>query len=181
MTMVAANGQEHVTGMVTQAIAGDEVAFARIVAAHQDDLARLAYVITHDPDLAAEAVQESWAICWRELPRLRDPERLRPWLVSICANQARQLMRRARRRTVVEFDVSSAGDRAGEGHDWARDIDLRNALAHLSPDDRALLALRYVAGLDSFELAHFLGLSASGTRARLARLLASLRKELEHD
>jgi RNA polymerase sigma factor (sigma-70 family) len=181
MTMVAANGQEHVAGMVSQAIAGDEVAFARIVAAHQDDLSRVAYVVTHDGDLAQEAVQEAWAICWRELPRLRDPERLRPWLVAICANQARQLVRRARRRSVVEFDVAGAQDRASDSRDWARDVDLRNALARLNPDDRALLALRYVAGLDSFELAHFVGLSPSGTRARLARLLASLRKELDHD
>jgi len=103
-------------------------------------------------------------------------------LVAICANQARQAMRRARRRTVVEFDVNEAASRSPHaGTDaWARDLDLRNALARLSPDDRALLAMRYVAGLDSTELAHHSGISASGTRARLARLLAGLRKELDH-
>jgi RNA polymerase sigma factor (sigma-70 family) len=181
MTMVATNGQEHLAGMVSQAIAGDEIAFARIVAAHQDDLARVAYVVTRDADLAQEAVQDAWAICWRQLPRLRDPQRLRPWLVAICANQARQIMRRSRRRSVVEFDVANAYDKQGASRDWAADVDLRNALARLSPDDRALLALRYVAGLDSSELAHFSGISPSGTRARLARLLASLRKELDHE
>ncbi len=136
--------------------------------------------MTHDADLAQEAVQEAWAICWRQLPRLRDPLRLRPWLVAICANQARQLARRSRRRRVVEYDVAGAFDSAGDSRDWASDLDLRNALARLSPEDRALLALRYVAGLDSTELAYYTGLSPSGTRARLARLLASLRKELDH-
>ena len=33
------------------------------------------------------------------------------------------------------------------------DIDLINALARLDPDDRALLALRYVVGFDASELA----------------------------
>ncbi len=56
-------------------------------------------------------------------------------------------------------------------HDHNADIDLANALAGLDPDDRALLALRYVAGFDSNELARVTGLSPSGTRARLARLL----------
>ncbi|HVM31325.1 MAG TPA: sigma-70 family RNA polymerase sigma factor [Candidatus Limnocylindrales bacterium] len=178
--MVAANGQEHVAGMVDRAIAGDEVAFARIVAAHQDDLSRVAYVITRDVDLAQEAVQEAWAACWRQLPKLRDRTRLRQWLVAICANEARQVMRRNRRHRVVEYDVASY-DRPAASQDWASDLDLRNALNRLSPDDRALLALRYVAGLDSSELAHVSGLTPSGTRARLARLLASLRKELTND
>jgi RNA polymerase sigma factor (sigma-70 family) len=60
-------------------------------------------------------------------------------------------------------------------------IDLANALARLNPDDRALLALRYVAGFDSNELARATGLSPSGTRARLARLLDRMRTELSDD
>jgi DNA-directed RNA polymerase specialized sigma24 family protein len=81
----------------------------------------------------------------------------------------------------VELDV--AADLAGGGMDpgaRAQDLDLVNALATLRPDDRALLALRYVAGFDSFELARATGRSASGTRARLARLVAKLRTELDH-
>ena len=180
--MVGTESQEHIAGMVGLAVAGDELAFARIVAAHQDDLSRVAYVITRDHELAQEAVQETWTVCWRQLPRLRDPGRLRPWLVAICANQARQLTRRSRRRNVVEFDAREAVGRSPQASTdaWASDLDLRNALARLSSEDRALLALRYVAGLDSTELAHYSGLSPSGTRARLARLLASLRQELDH-
>jgi RNA polymerase sigma factor (sigma-70 family) len=58
-------------------------------------------------------------------------------------------------------------------------MDLRNALAHLSVQDRQLLSLRYVAGFDSGELSRITGLSPSGTRARLQRLLATLRVQLE--
>ena len=61
------------------------------------------------------------------------------------------------------------------------DLDLSNALARLDPDDRTLLALRYVAGFDSTELGKATGRSASGTRARLARLLDRLRTELGDD
>jgi RNA polymerase sigma-70 factor (ECF subfamily) len=180
MTMVAVDGHE-LAAMVERAVAGDELAFARIVAAHHEDLTRVAFVVTRDLELSHDAVQEAWTLAWRHLPRLRDRERLRPWLVSIAANQARQVARRARRRTIVEIGVAdeSRRDRRADSEGWALDLDLRNALARLEPDDRALLALRYVAGLDSTELAAFSGLSPSGTRARLARLLAVLRKELE--
>ena len=40
-----------------------------------------------------------------ELGSLRDPDRLKPWLVSVAANEARQACRRQRRRALVEIDV----------------------------------------------------------------------------
>ena len=69
-------------------------------------------------------------------------------------------------------DPVASGDPAAR----STDIDLINALARLDPDDRALLALRYVAGFDSTELARATGRSASGTRARLARLLGNFER-----
>ena len=77
--------------------------------------------------------------------------------------------------------MAEAGGRGG-GTDPAlglNALDLRNALARLDPDDRALIAMRYVAGFDSNELALATGRSASGTRARLARLLQRLERELD--
>lgn len=179
--MVAAEEEEHpLASAVRLAARGDQYAFARIVAAHHDDLSRVAYVICHDPELTQDAVQQAWSIAWRQLPKLRDPTRLRPWLVSIAANEARQIIRRNRRRNLVELDLESGLVHGAEASDWGSSVDLRNALSRLSAEDRALLALRYVAGLDSTELSRYTGLSPSGTRARLARLLATLRQEL-HD
>src|SRR5450432_1551096 len=181
MTSLAVPIDDSLAGVVALAAAGDETAFARIVQAHHDDMTRVCFVICGDLDIADEAVQAAWPIIWRKLGSLRDPDRLRPWLVSVAANEARQLSRRRRRRAIVELAVGGA---AGPGNDPAlrvQDLDLTNALARLDPDDRALLALRYVAGFDSTELARALGLSPSGTRARLARLLDRLRTELSDD
>jgi RNA polymerase sigma-70 factor, ECF subfamily len=60
------------------------------------------------------------------------------------------------------------------------DIDTRAAMARLDPDDRALLALRYLAGFDSSELAQALGMKPGTVRQRLRRLLERLREELDH-
>ena len=57
-------------------------------------------------------------------------------------------------------------------------VDLAHALARLDAEDRALIAMRYLAGLGSDEIARATGRSASGVRARLSRLLARLRQEL---
>jgi RNA polymerase sigma-70 factor (ECF subfamily) len=146
-------------------------------------MVKVCVAICGDIEIAEEAVQAAWGLAWRRMPTLRDADRLRSWLISIAANQARDAIRRQRRRPVVEL-TPEVGERAvGDPHRGdpavrSGDIDLRRALAVLDPMDRALVALRYVAGLDSFELARAVGMSPSGVRARLARTLDRLRMEL---
>ncbi len=180
MVTMTSSASETSAGLMRLAAEGDEGAFARIVDAHHADMSSVCFVITGgDAELAEEAVQSAWPIAWRKLDTIRDPERLRPWLISIAVNEARQLARRRRRGRVLEISVAvdpSIG--VADPASLAGDIDLRNALARLKPEDRALVALRYVAGFDSTELARAMGMSPSGTRARLARLLGRLRSEL---
>ena len=82
---------------VAEAVAGDGQAFARIVRAHHDDMVRVCQVICGDPELAQDAAQSAWPIVWRKLGSLRDPEKLRAWLVSVAVNEARQIVRLVRR------------------------------------------------------------------------------------
>ena len=165
---------------VAEAAAGDADALARIVRAHHDDMARVCFVICGDADLAQDAVQAAWPRAWAKLGTLRDPARLRPWLVSIAVNEARtQLRRRSGRVTELAIDqvMASVPDPAAN----AALLDLADAMRRLSAEDRALLALRYVADFDSTELGRALGMSPSGVRTRLHRLLARLRSELDDD
>jgi RNA polymerase sigma-70 factor (ECF subfamily) len=166
-------------GLIRAAVAGDDVAFAMIIDRHSVAMTRVAYVVCGDADIAEEAVQAAWPIVWRRLPQVREPDRLGAWLASVAVNEARQLIRRRRRRSVVEIAVAThEREMAPDPAHAVGDLDLARALAGLHAEDRALLALRYVAGLNSSELGRALGMSASGLRRRLARLLAQLRTEL---
>lgn len=165
---------------VADAAAGDADALARIVGAHHDDMARVAYVICGDQDMAQDAVQSAWPIAWRKLGTLKDPASLRPWLMAIAANAARQLIRSRRRYVVVPLDMEDMGTGTGDPAANPGVTDLGVALSRLTPEERALLALRHVAGFDATEIGHALGMSASGVRSRLARLLGRLREELDH-
>jgi DNA-directed RNA polymerase specialized sigma24 family protein len=71
---------------------------------------RVCYVITRDVDAAQDAVQEAWTIAWRGLKRLKDPSRIRQWLVAIAANEARQFLRGQRRRVVTEIRAETSRD-----------------------------------------------------------------------
>jgi RNA polymerase sigma-70 factor (ECF subfamily) len=172
-----AMGSRTVASVVELAGAGDEAAFAELVASYHADMARVAFVACGDRELAEDAVQSAWLVAWRKLHSLRDAERVRPWLLSVTANEARQLLRR-RHGPVVEIDVEAAGDPRGDPASGVERIDLRRALAHLSPDDRALLGMHYGVALGSDELAAVFGTSPGTTRKRLSRAVDRLRKEL---
>jgi RNA polymerase sigma factor (sigma-70 family) len=172
-------GTETPASILERAVAGDEVAFARIVATHHDDLARIAYFVCGDLDVAEEAEQSAWAVAYRRLKDLRDPDRLRPWLMAIAANEARQIARSRRRRTVRELAVTDPARPLDI--DAAALIDLADALARLDPKDRAIVGLRFVGGFDSAEIGRAIGMTASGVRVRLHRLLGRLRKDLDDD
>jgi RNA polymerase sigma factor (sigma-70 family) len=164
---------------VTMAAAGDQSAFARLVDAYYADTMRVAFVVAGgDPEVAQDAVQAAWSIAWQKIGSLRDSERLKPWLFTVTANEARQLARRRHRHPVVEIDVAACDPAGPDPSSLVGGIDLRRALAQLAPEDRSLLALRYVAGLDSSEIAALTKKPASSVRGRLAVLLARLRKEL---
>jgi RNA polymerase sigma factor (sigma-70 family) len=165
---------------VRLAAAGDQAAFARLVDRHHASMAKVAYAITGDPEAARDAVQAAWAIAWRRLGSLRDHGQVRAWLVAIAANEARQALRRRRSRPVVDISESLDAAPGADPADRITTVDLARALSRLSPDDRSLLALRFAAGLDSTEIAAQLGMSASGVRSRLSRLIERLRAELDH-
>jgi RNA polymerase sigma-70 factor, ECF subfamily len=170
-----------IASTVQLAAAGDEVAFARIVAAHRAEMVRVAFVVCGDWDIAQDAAQAALWIAWRKLPALRDPARLRPWLMSVVVNEARAILRRKRRHPVIELTIATEGTGGGDPGDEIGQVDLANALHRLDPEDRALVALRYLADLDSGEIGTLTGRSASGVRTRLSRVLEHLRKELGDD
>ncbi len=178
-SLATAIRDESPAGLIRAAISGDERAFATIVDRHRVSMTRVAYVVCGDVDLAEESVQAAWPIVWRRLESVREPDRLGAWLASIAVNEARQLVRRRRRRSVVEIAVAThERETAPDPSASVADIDLVRVLADLPPEDRAILALRYVAGLNSSELGRAVGMSASGLRRRLARLLEHLRRDL---
>jgi RNA polymerase sigma-70 factor (ECF subfamily) len=180
MEVLTGTANDPISGVVARAVEGDEEAFEAIVSGFHLEMTRVAYLVSGDADLAQEAVASAWPIAWRKLGSLHEPNRLRSWLMSIAANEARQLLRKRRRRSLREIQLDVVAEQEDPTGN-PRDVDLANALGRLSPDDRSLLALRYIAGLNASELARTTGRSSSGTRVRLSRLLARLRHELGDD
>jgi RNA polymerase sigma-70 factor, ECF subfamily len=162
---------------LSSAAAGDEVAFRHVIAEHHEAMRRVCRAITGEDAMADDAVQATWLVAWKNLYKVHGPEQLRPWLMSVAVNQAKLLRRKQRRRAEVEA-LASGRDQGVDPTTGIAGVDLHAALDRLDPDDAALLAMRYVAGFDSNELAAATGKTPAAIRQRLKRLSDRLRKDL---
>ena len=179
---LATHRMEVATNAMTQPVGrwryvvDDPDSFADIVKAHHADLVRLAGVMTGDAESARDVAQAAWMAAWKHRSELRDPAKLRGWLLTITANEARVVLRRRRVQQWLGMQQPSALGHAATG---AEDrLDLIAALQRLPVRDRQMLALRYALGETSAEIGRQCGLTESAVRVRIGRLLRRLREEL---
>jgi len=169
--------------LVLRARRGDEHAFAELARAHQEIAFRVAYLITGNAADAEEALQEGLLKVWRTLGRFRASAPLRPWLLRIVANEARNRRRSAGRRAALALRVQAqlvSGDAAPSpeaealaGEDRER---LVAALDRLPDDARLVLACRYLLDLSEAETAAALGVRRGTVKSRTSRALDRLRE-----
>lgn len=163
-------------GLLARVAKRDGEALTELVMTYDSEIVRFCYLVSGDPELARDATQNAWYRLWRDPPRMRDESRLRSWLLSVAANEARQMMRRRGIGRVREIEAASR-TRVTDDTTDAR-LDLAALLRRLDPSERELLALRYGLELSSVDIGALLGLSAEGVRTRLHRLIGRLRREL---
>src|SRR5437762_10607680 len=125
--------------VLAQAVQGDAESFSRLIEPLLDPAYRLAAVMLADRGAAEDAVQEASVKAWRNIRQLRgDTESLRPWFLSIVANECR-MSRRTRWWSVIKLaDVREPETPAAETY-----TDLHSALLKLSPDERLPLLLHF--------------------------------------
>ena len=162
---------------------GDGDAYASLVRAHQDIAFRTAMLITQNADEADEAAQDGFVKAWRALGGFRTGEPLRPWLLTIVANEARNRRRSAGRRSALALRAAEperVEDRSAEAQVIAAEsrTALLGALSRLRDDDRLVLGCRYLLELSEAETAAALGVRPGTVKSRTSRALARLREEV---
>ena len=166
--------------LVEQARGGDHDAFAQLARVAVVRLDQAARLILRDPELARDAVQEALIRAWRDLPKLRDPDRFEAWLhrltVNACFDQARK-----RRRRVIEVELSPIVDRAISDESAAHaDRELVDqVLRRLDDHGRAIIVLHYYLGMPLSDVAVTLGIPIGTVKSRLHRALGDMRLAIE--
>ena len=168
--------------LVEQARRGDREAFGILARTRGDRLFGIARRILRDVHLAEDAVQQALVIAWRELPRLRDPDRFDAWLqrtlVHACYAEARRKRAWTSNIRVLPVDGPAGPDEIGAFVD--RD-EVERGFRRLPPEQRAILVLHHYLGLGLNEIGEVLAIPAGTARSRLHYAHRAMRALLEAD
>jgi RNA polymerase sigma-70 factor (ECF subfamily) len=176
--------------LVERAVAGDLDAFNQLVALYQGYLFSLVVRVVNDRDSAADAVQEAFFSCYRNIDRFRG-DSFRSWLTRIALNAATDILRYRKRRPAdpfPEWEDDSWQPPAGEDASPEREAVRRstvaiisNALAQITPDQRAAIVLFDVQGFDYQEIADMTHVSLGTVKSRIHRGRLAMRDLLGDD
>jgi RNA polymerase sigma-70 factor (sigma-E family) len=152
--------------------------FAAFVRSRGDHHLRMATLLTGDPDAAEDLVQASLVKLYRAWPRLdtsADPD---AYLRRIIVNTRRSWWRAQWRRETPVSEVPDTAVREDAAERHAVGALVRQALALLSSQQRAVLVLRYCEDLPEAEVASLLGCSVGTVKTHAHRGLRPLRASL---
>ncbi|MGH2557618.1 MAG: RNA polymerase sigma factor [Thermomicrobiales bacterium] len=172
--------------LIERAKNGDGDAYEELVRRYQDLAFRTAYLITGSAADAEDAAQEAFVKAYYALGRFRAGAPLRPWLLRIVANEARNRRAAVARRPTLALSAAAdrpSGDTALSPEAAALVHEERTALldvvSGLKEDDRLVIAYRYFLDLSEGEMAEALDCPRGTVKSRLSRALGRARVALQ--
>lgn len=165
---------------INRARAGQEAAWEALVHQHQEPVFRLAYLWLGDPAEAQDVAQEAFIRAYQALDRFDLNRPLRPWLLQITSNLARNRRRsvarylaalqrklRAEPEPIFNVEQTSAQQQTAQT--------LWQAVRRLATLDQEVIYLRFFLDLSEAEMADSLNVPAGTVKSRLHRALQRLR------
>ncbi|TKJ37125.1 MAG: hypothetical protein CEE38_09510 [Planctomycetes bacterium B3_Pla] len=180
--LTAASDEE----VIAATLRGEIASFGAIVERYWNMVVALALSRTADPVEAEDIAQESFLKAYSQLHSLRHPSRFAGWLSKIalqqCSNTIRQTIRcktalGCKARPLDDLSEELA-ETANPGLTQSQIHFVRQTVGRLPEKFRALVVMRFVAGLSAVQIAEQLGKRPGTVRVRLHRAYKLLRKDL---
>jgi len=164
--------------------AGEERAFAKLIARHGDRIARLARRMLGPAGDVDDVVQESFLRLWSQAPSWRPGgARLSTWLYRVASNLCIDRLRRPRQAPLSQIvEPPSPAPRPDQDHAARRAArQVERALQGLAPRQRMAIVLCHFEELTNIEASEVMGLSVDALESLLARGRRALRQELAEE
>ena len=160
---------------------GEPEAFRELVDVMECRLFYYVRKFVEDDDSALDVLQEVWAAVFKQIKRLDEPERFRPWIYRIAHNKAISRFRQDQAEpSYAAVEIEEAVAQMVEP-DWdALDAKrVHEAIGELSQPHREALVLYFVEGMSYEEIAEATGASLGLVKSRMHYAKKSLRAKLE--
>ena len=165
--------------LVAKTLAGDREAFACLYDRYARLVRAVVYGVAMDWPMVQDMTQECFLRAYKNLARLREPDRFGRWIVGIARQVARERKReicRDRHKYVGDdaLEVPFDSDVAGAIETAEESELILRRLAELPERERLAIHAFFLQERDARQAGELLGLSRSGVYSLLERALARL-------
>ena len=188
---------------------GDESAFMWLVDQYHAAMVRIAFIYVEDRPMAEDVVQETWLGVLKGIRKFEARSSLKTWIFSILVNRAKTRAEKEKRfvpfstwedsddgqaEATVDSQRFYPADHSHWPHGWLEapqgwaeeqllsnetQAIIQQAISDLTPNQRTVITLRDIDGLDSNEVCNVLEISETNQRVLLHRARAAVRRALE--
>jgi len=169
--------------LVQRARRGDREAFRSLVERYQHKVAALATGMLRNRDDALDVVQDTFTKAYQSLDRFKGESNFYTWLYRITLNLCIDHQRRTARMPAAPLDAPESAEEAPvinaarddaqrddplqRAHETEVGVRIRQAIAELTPEHRAVILLREVEGLSYEEISRALECPKGTVMSRL--------------
>ena len=172
--------QDKVVRWVEKAIRGDFAAFGELYGVYLDRIYRYVFYQVKDKMTAEDVTEEVFLKAWKAIKSCRGKERtFSSWLYRIAHNNVIDIFRSQQKKWTVDMEtVAELSQPAVEIETELAHQEILNSLTDLPPNQRQVIILKFIEGLDNFEIERIIGKSQGAVRVLQTRALAKLREKL---
>jgi len=168
--------------LVVAVRAGDTTAFGDLYRRHVQSVTRTVAAKLSGREAVADAVQDTFTKALERLDALRDPDKFRPWLLSI-ARHAAVDSRRARGWTILDGEAGGRAIDGGPGPEQLAELSelvglVNGCVGGLSGRDATAMAMVTQFGFSPTEIGAAMGLTPNAAKVMLHRARRRMRDAL---
>ena len=163
---------------VKAVLAGDNAAFATLIARHEVSVRAVALNILGNHHDAQDVTQEAFIKAYQKLTTLRKADAFGPWVQKIAKRCALTAVRRAPKQVSIE-QLGEIDSQSQNGQLDKDDRELLDALTKLPTAEEQVVMLRYFGGHSVTAVAAIKGRSVGTVTKQLSRAHKRLKKIME--
>lgn len=164
--------------LVERANQGDEHAFSVLYRRHARYIAGVIFRLMGDSSELDDTVQETFVAAAMSLRKLKDPQSVRSWLVTIAVRHVRRRLAARQRRRWLGQEIDRQGPRISDPRLRSELDELYDVLDRMPPRLRVPWILARVEGETLAEVARFCGVSLATVKRRVAQAEHSVQRRL---
>lgn len=158
--------------LISESVKGNREAFGKLYELYKDKLYRFALYRLGNSDDACDAVGDTVVSAFEQIKNLRNKNAFSSWIFRILNLTCnRYIKNRIESRSILNIDDVNLPIDFN-----ANFIELKQSLDVLSDEERQIVLLSFIGGLNSKEISKITGLKSGSVRSKLSRALVKMKK-----